>query len=102
MAVGHAKQNLTQQYSRSMSYWDRISWEDFFHPDWDDDGSDVSERTAGRGTRRTAVDSPVAEDRSPARRTTQPISRSTIVTGAVVIVAAGFVLSRIASLLSNY
>jgi hypothetical protein len=102
MAVGHAKQKLAQQHSRSMSHWDRISWEDFFHPDWDDDGPSVLERTAGRGTRRNGVDWPVTGNRSLARRTTQPISRGTIVTGAVVIVAAGFLLSRIASLLSNY
>jgi hypothetical protein len=92
MTVNQLTKDRTPQYSHSMSQWDQISREDFFHPDWEHDVPRPVQRSALRRQKK---------DRAVSINAQSPSVTGTIVAGTLVVVGVALVFNRIAALLSN-
>jgi hypothetical protein len=107
MAVNHPVESHPRRHSLDVSHWDQTSREDFFHPDWDDDAPPAAERSVIHRASLRPLQS--ATVRLPPNRpigllgqTVRVAAGGGVVMGTVVLIAAAFMLSKVAGLLSNY
>jgi hypothetical protein len=99
MAIDHSDESRPRRHSPDVSHWDQTSWEDFFHPDWEDDAPRPAEgpATDRASLRSLTAPQPLNRPLGVIRQTTWVRAGGGIVMGTVVLIATAFMLGRVSS-----